>query len=142
MGGDILSSDKMVFINDVGTDTSDSHPPLVCTTDKEPCCQRHPRYGEWYYPDGQLIPNNVNAVTFYRNRDNEGNVNLFRASSNVISPTGRFCCEIPDATSTNYTHCVNIRKIHNSIALYSCMIAMFKCIIIIVYLYSHTRGRA
>ena len=47
-------------------------------------------------------------MTFHRNRDNNGNVNLFRVSHTVMSPTGRFCCEVEDATGTNQTLCVNI----------------------------------
>ena len=34
--------------------------------------------------------------------------------SGVESPTGQFCCEVPDATITNQTLCVNIGK-YNSI---------------------------
>ena len=49
-----------------------------------------------------------NPVAFHRNRDNDGNVNLFRVKDSVTSPTGRFCCEIEDATGTNQTLCVNI----------------------------------
>ena len=47
-------------------------------------------------------------MAFHRNRDNDGNVNLFRVSDDITSPTGRFCCEIEDATHTNHTLCVNI----------------------------------
>ena len=47
-------------------------------------------------------------MAFHRNRDNNGNVNLFHVRNTVISPTGRFCCEIEDATHTNQTLCVNI----------------------------------
>ena len=47
-------------------------------------------------------------MAFHRNRDNNGNVNLFRVRNTVIPPTGRFCCEIEDATHTNQTLCVNI----------------------------------
>ena len=28
--------------------------------------------------------------------------------SDVMSPTGLFCCEVPDATDTDQTLCVNI----------------------------------
>ena len=47
-------------------------------------------------------------MAFHRNRDNNGNVNLFRVTDNVTSPVGRFCCEIEDSTHTNQTLCVNI----------------------------------
>ena len=47
-------------------------------------------------------------MAFHRNRDNDGNINLFRMRDNVISPTGRFCCEVEDATGANQTLCVII----------------------------------
>ena len=47
-------------------------------------------------------------MAFHRNRDNDGNVNLFCVSDDITSPSGRFCCEIEDATHTNQTLCVNI----------------------------------
>ena len=50
------------------------------------------------------------STTFRRNRDNNGNVNLFRLNSSVLSPTGRFCCEIQDASDVNQMTCVNIGR--------------------------------
>ena len=35
-------------------------------------------------------------TTFYRNRGDDGTVNLNRLNTNVITPTGLFCCEVPD----------------------------------------------
>ena len=81
----------------------------MCTSDRMPCCQAPPQYGEWYFPNGtQVIHLSEKAVAFHRNRDNDGNVNLFRVRNDITSPTGRFCCEIEDATGTNQTLCVNI----------------------------------
>ena len=74
-----------------------------------PCCQAQPQYGEWYFPNGsKVIHRQEGAVAFHRNRDNDGNVNLFCTHHTVTSPTGRFCCEVEDATHTNQTLCVNI----------------------------------
>ena len=47
-------------------------------------------------------------MAFHRNRDDDGNVNLFRTRDSVTFPAGRFCCEIEDATHTNQTLCINI----------------------------------
>ena len=81
----------------------------MCTTDRMPCCQDQPQYGEWYFPNGSQVKHrDEGAVAFHRNRDNNGNVNLFRVSHTIMSPTGRFCCEVEDATGTNQTLCVNI----------------------------------
>ena len=107
MSGKIIPSNRTIFITDIGT--SSPQQPVVCTSDRMPCCQANPQYGEWKFPNGsQVIHITEGAVTFHRNRDNVGNVNLFRVSRNVMSPTGRFCCEIPDASDTDRTLCVDI----------------------------------
>ena len=74
-----------------------------------PCCQDQPQYGEWYFPNGSQVKHkSERAVAFHRNRDNDGNVHLFRVSDTVTSPTGKFCCEVENAIHTNQTLCVNI----------------------------------
>ena len=106
--GRFIEPDSNILITDIGTSSPQQ---LVCTSDKMPCCQADPQYGEWYFPDeSQVIHTSERPAptTFHRDRDNNGNVNLYRVSSDVMSPTGRFCCEIEDATATNQTVCVNI----------------------------------
>ena len=90
---------------DIGT-SSQHQLAVVCTTDRMPCCKNMPQHGEWKFPNGTLVTEEQR--TFRRNRDNNGNVNLFRVSSDVMSPTGRFCCDVKDATATNQTMCTNI----------------------------------
>ena len=110
MGGEILPSNRVICVTDIGTSEL-SRQYLVCTSDRKPCCRDLPQYGEWKFPNGSLVQSiSRGAVAFITKRDNAGNVNLYRVSSNVTSPTGRFCCEIPDATDTNYTLCVDISK--------------------------------
>ena len=128
MGGEILPSNRVIFITDIGTSES-SGQYVTCTTDKMPCCRYLPQYGDWKFPNGsKIIHIGGGALQFYRNRDNAGNVNLYRVSSDVTSPTGRFCCEVPDATDTNQTLCVDISKqivANNSHAIWT----MTQCII-------------
>ena len=84
---------------------------VVCTSDRMPCCQDPPRYGEWYFPNGSQVKHKTDpggAVAFHRRRDNVGNVHLLRTHINVTSPTGKFCCEVEDATGRNQTLCINI----------------------------------
>ena len=80
---------------------------LQCITDKIPCCSQNPRRGEWYLPNGALVQGTESSTVFYRNRGDSGEVSLNRPT-NVTSPTGQFCCEVPDVTDTNQTLCVNI----------------------------------
>lgn len=40
---------------------------------------------------------------------NNGKIILNRINS-ATSPTGQFCCVVPDATDVNQTHCINISE--------------------------------
>ena len=86
---------------------------LQCVTDKKPCCY-HPsnRHGEWYFPDGKQIPRHWNAnrsnLPFFRNRRDGGTVHLNRFRNSIMSPTGKFCCKVPDAAGVNQTLCAII----------------------------------
>ena len=105
--GNSVENDSTISISAIQTSVNGPH--LVCTTDRMPCCQDKPQYGEWYFPNGSQVKHrDEGAVAFHRNRDNNGNVNLFRLRDNVTSPAGRFCCEVEDATHTNQTLCINI----------------------------------
>ena len=70
---------------------------LICQTNKRPCCATPPnRAGEWYYPNGTLVPIEVKGSAIYRDREDEGQVRLNR-KNNVIHPIGVYRCEVPDA---------------------------------------------
>ena len=77
-----------------------------------PCCRSVPNTaGEWFFPNGTMVPIKLTATTFYRNRGrDDGTVNLNRLSTNVMSPTGLFCCVVPDATGINQTVCISLGK--------------------------------
>lgn len=90
---------------DIGT-SSQHQLAVVCTTDRMPCCQDEPQHGKWQFRNGTQITEE--STTFRTNRDNNGNVNLYRVSSDVMSPTGIFCCEIGDANGTNQILCINV----------------------------------
>ena len=61
------------------------------------------------------------ATIFYRNREDDGTVNLIRVNNDVMMPTGKFCCVVPDGTSTNVTVCANIGY-HNNGTIRICLI--------------------
>ena len=61
------------------------------------------------FPNAKIVgPFGYHPRHFYRNRGFNGEVNLYRVNSDVISPTGRFCCQVPDDTNIIHTLCVNV----------------------------------
>lgn len=85
---------------------------LQCVTDKMPCCQTGSRVGWWYFPNGSVILEGGNHTTFFVSRGDNGTVNLNHVdSSNVSSPSGRFCCEVPDANGLNQIQCALLSEL-------------------------------
>ena len=77
-----------------------------------PCCAAiEGRAGEWFFPNWNTVPNLGGATTFYRTRGDDGTVNLNRLNTNVLMPTGVFCCEVPDATGVMQSVCANIGEL-------------------------------
>ena len=72
---------------------------LECHTDDTTCCRgidnppNGTGRGEWYYPDGTVVPP-PGGARFYRTRDHMG-IRLNR--DGVARPTGVYRCEIPGA---------------------------------------------
>ena len=66
--------------------------------------------GEWYFPNGTTVLAQGSAISFYHNEGDDGTVTLNRINSDAISPTGLFCCVIPDATDTLQRVCATISK--------------------------------
>jgi hypothetical protein len=74
--------------------------------------------GEWFYPNGSLVRIKDSGDDVYRDRG-PGIMRLNRRN-NAMSPTGLFCCVIPDATSTNKTTCINIGEQINYLTTINC----------------------
>ena len=117
----IYANNSDVLITSIGTDhTGRPSEGLVCNTDYRPCCRHFPvvdgvrsptsiTQGEWYYPNGTRLPFLSENRAFYRTSgENDGTKNLFRRGTDIESPIGSFCCEIPVANGTNRTLCANI----------------------------------
>ena len=80
-----------------------------------PCCATFEgRAGEWFFPNWNTVPNLGGATTFYRTRGDDGTVNLNRLNTNVLMPTGVFCCEVPDATGVMQRICANIGELETN----------------------------
>ena len=88
---------------------------LICQTDLRPCCRTGFRAGEWYYPNGKVVPTESSGESFYRNRGGDGTVRLNQRFY-VNYPTGIYRCEIPDAS--NITRTLHIRILdYNNIGM-------------------------
>ena len=109
LGGMHITNGSNVNIKRIGQSSENA---LQCITDRTPCCfSSGYRFGEWYLPNRTLVQGTTSTTAFYRNRGDNGEVSLNRPSD-VMSPTGLFCCEVPDATDTNQKLCVNIGELN------------------------------
>lgn len=92
---------------------------LQCITDKMPCCDEH-KIGHWFFPNGTVVPEIMSNNSFYVTRgQNDGTVNLNRLNDSLI-PTGRFCCEIPDALGNINHVCVRLTRNGGESVSYNC----------------------
>ena len=73
--------------------------------------------GEWYYPDGRMVPNSAAGERFYRVRNDPQVARLARRAhshSTSTGPTGSYCCVIP-TTGGEMTFCANIGECVHSV---------------------------
>ena len=105
LGTNNLTNNSVVVITDI--ETGDNG--LICTTTFRPCC-KDGKHGEWYYPNGSMVPNKAAGEDFSRSRSEVGEVRLNRRN-NAISPTGIFHCELP--VSDNVTEMLYVGKLAN-----------------------------
>ena len=104
--GTVFANNSVIPITEIGTT---SNTGLQCITDRRPCCgTQGSRAGEWFFPDGNTVPAQGGATSFYRNTGDGGIVTLNRLNTNVEMPYGKFCCAVPD----NVRLCINISKIN------------------------------
>ena len=78
---------------------------LECHTDDTTCCQGidnpdGPGRGEWYYPNGIVVPPPGGDTGFYRTR---GHMVIRLNRVGVMIPTGMYQCVIPDSGGVNNT---------------------------------------
>ena len=117
----ITTNNTEVLITDIGEDGVGRLPSLTCHTDLTECCRNIETgmggMGEWYYPDGRVIPNQAAGEGFYRVRNAPQVVRLARREASTIpalSPTGTYCCVIP-TTGGEMTFCANLGECVHSV---------------------------
>ena len=113
--GVVYANNSVIPITEIGqTDTSmpppaNSNNGLQCITDRMPCCRFPPnRFGQWQFPNKTNVGYHGSTASFYRNRGDDGTVNLNRVGGSVMMPIGQFCCIVRDATEVDQTVCANI----------------------------------
>ena len=85
---------------------------LLCITNLVECCYSSDTpigvggLGEWFYPNGSTVPIEGAGYDLYRNRG--PSVVRLNRRRNGTSPTGLYCCEVPDSTFTTQRVCANI----------------------------------
>ena len=110
--GVVYANSSVISITEIGETDRDNpsamNNALQCITDRKSCCRSGSRAGEWLFPNRTMV--SVSG-SFYRNRGpDDGTVNLNRDNTNVMSPTGLFCCVLPDVTNINQTVCADISE--------------------------------
>ena len=99
-------NNSVLSLNDVGDYSTSRY--ILCTTNRSPCCSTPPnRFGQWRYPDGSMVPKNADDEDFYRGRGDNQAIYLNRRN-NAQSPTGSFCCELPDNSDVHHTLCLTL----------------------------------
>ena len=105
----MYANNSAIDINLVGEGFEGAHitdgGALECHTDDTTCCRgidnpNGPGRGEWYYPDGTVVPPSSNGTGFYRTR-NHMVIRLNRVG--VAGPTGVYGCVIPGTGGVTIT---------------------------------------
>ena len=102
LNGKVYLPGVSVNISDIGPQPDNRIDPgstLVCVTTNvnKACCTGQNAVGEWFYPDGNIVPharNSSRVVDFARYGFNE-QIRLGRAISNSAPPLGVYTCQIP-----------------------------------------------
>ena len=105
--GRVYSNNSDILITDIG----EGENALLCLTSLIQCCRDSDTpsgeevLGRWLYPNGSTIGEMSKGEDFYTDRGSS--VVRLNRRNNVTSPSGRFCCEIPDASFTETRICMN-----------------------------------
>ena len=107
LNGVTYSNGSTVLRDDIG----EGDAALNCTTDSTTCCRNNEggetRAGNFYFPNGGMVLNDVNTPSnsYYRTRSSRL-ISLHRRPNAI--QTGRFRCEIPAASGATVNLFINI----------------------------------
>ena len=105
-GINYTANNTVLLLDSIGEEEEEA---LICRTDLTPCC-RSPGRGNWFFPSGISVSGNRdNNISRTRSATSEV---LLHRRNNALSPLGRYCCEVPTASSSgsDVTFCVLLSK--------------------------------
>ena len=120
LGSSRPANNTVVLITDIGNDLqTGGGNPLVCATQLTPCCGTSPnRFGDWFYPNGAVVPIEGAGASFYRKRRDSGNSMLGGAllyrRNDAMSPTGVYHCIIPGSDQVNQMLYIGLYTVMNN----------------------------
>ena len=104
-----VTNNSYVDIDDIGEGDDGA---LLCVTDLMQCCRGGDTpdgmraLGVWLYPNGTDVQIQGDNYDFYRTRG--PSILRLNRRNNAISPTGLYCCEVPDSIFTVQRVCANV----------------------------------
>ena len=106
LNGNQLIQNEEVSITNVG----EGNNTLSCFTDLIQCCNSASGRvdGNWLFPNGSNVSLGSSQAGLDFSVERGLSVVHLNRKNNAKSPTGMFCCKIPDATSTVVEVCIMI----------------------------------
>ena len=104
LGGTTYPNNTIVLLEDIGEGDN----ALLCVSNNTHCCVASSTFrGEFYYPNGTMLPIKNVGHSVYRNR--EASFIRFNRRGNAVNlPLGRYRCDIIDATGAKQSLYINI----------------------------------
>ena len=103
LGDKTYTNNTAVKMEDIGEGKN----ALLCVSNNTHCCVRSSSFrGEFYYPNGVMVPTNNKGHAVYRNRE----ANFIRLNRRAIIPSalGKYRCDILDDAGVVQTLYINI----------------------------------
>ena len=96
------ANNTAILITEVGEDSN----AVLCRTDLTTCCNgtsAEIRKGNWKYPNDTLVTNKGDIY-----RDRRIMVVRLNRRENVITPAGKYCCEVPTIDNPSSNACITL----------------------------------
>ena len=104
LGGTTYPNNTVVLLEDIGEGDN----ALQCVSNNTRCCGASSTFrGEFYYPNGAMVPIQNVGHSIYRNRG-ASFIRLNQRGNAVNPPLGRYRCDIIDDTEAKQSLYINI----------------------------------